>query len=127
MKILKVFVHDETDEEVAAGLLLLRRRELVYGLGQHGVGGPIADVADEILFDPRQRPGFADRGTTLGHHAVQRYRATDGNSHATVLINIAVEINLRQWLGEIAAGKAAIHRQTWIILVPRAQPGFRVH
>ena len=32
-------------------------------------------------------------------------------AHAAVLIDIAVEINLRQRLGEIAAGQAAIHRQ----------------
>ena len=44
MKILKVFVYDQADKQVTAGLLLVRRRKLLERLGQHRVRRAIGDL-----------------------------------------------------------------------------------
>ena len=46
MKILKVFIDDEADEQIATSLLLFGRRQLIDSFREHRVSGPVADVTD---------------------------------------------------------------------------------
>jgi hypothetical protein len=46
MKILKVFVNDQADKQVAAGLLLVRRRKFLERLGQHRIRRAVRDLMD---------------------------------------------------------------------------------
>ncbi len=104
MKILQVFVHHQADEQITARRFLFGRRQLTERLRQHFVSRAVADFMNDVLLDPGQRPGLADRRAALGNHARQLHGAADGNRHAAVLEDVAVQINLRALLGEIAAG-----------------------
>ena len=58
VKILAVFIDDQADEQVAARLLLFGGRQFLKRLRQHGVGGAVGDLVDQIFFDARERPAF---------------------------------------------------------------------
>src|SRR5674476_685444 len=126
MKIFEILVHHEADVQVALRLALVFRRYFLHRLGKHGVGGAVADAADQVLFDARQRPRLADGRAALRNHAGQRHFAAHRNGHAAVCKNFAVQINLRERFGKTAAGEAAIDRHCGITFVPRSQPAFRV-
>src|SRR5437016_12203930 len=81
---------------------------------------------NDVLFHFRERPGIADRSTALGDHTGEMDLAADGNGDAAFFEYLAIEINLRGLLGEIAAGESAQHRRGRIGLIPGAEPALAI-
>jgi len=108
MKLIEILVHHQADEQVVLGLALVFRRQLGHGLVQDRVGGTVANVADQILFDAGQCPSLANGRAALRNDAGQRDLAAHGHRHPAVLEHLAIEIDLRERFGQIAGGQPAI-------------------
>src|SRR5581483_1617577 len=104
MKLFEIFIDDQTDEEIAARAFLLLGGQLIEGLGQDFIGGPIADLVNDVLVDFRQRPGFSNRRAALRSDPDQPHLAAERDGHPTFLENVTIEINLGGLLAKLAAG-----------------------
>ena len=62
---------------------------------------------DEIAFGLGDRPRLADGRAALGNDRLQFHLPAHRHRHAAFLEHVAVQIDLRGALGEIAAGQAA--------------------
>ena len=122
MKFIEVFVDDEANKEIPLALLLFCRRKLLNRVDEDLVSGAIGDFVDDVLLGLRDGPCVADRSAALRNDAGQFDVAADGDSDATVLKHITVEIKLGALLGMIAAGQTAENRRRRVGFVPCAQP-----
>ena len=105
--ILDVFVHDQADKEIAASLFLLVGAEPAESLSQHLVSRAIANLVNDILVHLRQSPRLADRRASLGSHSEQAHIAADGNGDAPLFEHLAIKVDLRRAIVEVAAGQTA--------------------
>src|ERR1041385_4168697 len=126
MKIFKIFIDDQADEQVAGGCLLFLRRQGVEGFGENLVRRPIADLVNDVLFDAGQRPRITNWRATLRSHPHDFRLSSDRYRYPTFLKSFAVKINLSELLSEIAAGQPSENGQRRIRFIPTAQPSFAV-
>jgi|SRR5947207_15554286 len=95
MEFLPVFVHDETDKEIPARLLLLLRRKVAEGFRKDFVGGTIGYLMDEIALGFCDGPRVADRRATLRNNTRDRDVTPNLDGNSAFGKHLALEIDLR--------------------------------
>src|ERR1035441_3953751 len=77
VEVLQVLVDNQADEQVTACSLLLFGRKLIERLRQHLIGGTVANLISEVLFNLSEGPRVTYRGAALGSHPHQLHLAAD--------------------------------------------------
>src|SRR5439155_6707972 len=126
LKFLQILVDNQAHKQVALGLFLVAGGEFVESLDKDLIGWPIADFVNKVALDSGDGPGRANGGAALRNDALEPDVAAEGDRHPAFLEHLAVQINLGEVFGVIAAGQPAQDRQGRVGFIPLAQPALRI-
>src|SRR5262249_49934085 len=114
------------NEQVALSLFLFLGGKVGERLGEHLISRAIADFVNDVLFHLGERPRLTDRGAPLRCHSGKLHLSADGEGNASLLENVAVEVDLGELLRKISAGKTTENGQRGVCFIPCAEPRFAV-